>query len=237
MNTPFKILFKFPCRGRKELLFKSLDSLNDNIRDRNNYFISLTLDSDDEILNNTEVIDKVNTYPNISIEWGLSESKVAAINRSFPKYEFDILIIWSMDMFATMYGFDDIMRDYLYSIVNNHGDDFLAHFPEKDSMEHLNVLYIATKKYYDRFGYVYHPSYKSLWCDNETICVSKLLNKYHYIGILGLYEHRNMAYSEYGIPRDDIFNEQQGHWSIDEMNFYKRKAMNFDLNINQNIQQ
>jgi hypothetical protein len=96
-------------------------------------------------------------------------------------------------------------------------------------MEHLNVLYIATKDYYNRFGYIYHPSYLSLWCDNETFQVSKLLNRYHYVGTLGLYEHRNAAYHKYGVQRDDLFNEQQGHWSKDEDNYYKRQAINFDL--------
>lgn len=235
MSKPLKILFKYPCRGRKDLFFASLDSLNDNIRDRNNYHVSLTLDTDDDILNIPEVIGKIDTYENVSISWGLSKSKIDAINRGMPNYEFDIIICWSMDMVAVMYGFDDIMREYLYQIINNNDDDFLAHFPEKDSMEHLNVLYIATKKYYERFNYIYHPSYISLWCDNETYSVAKILNRYHYIGILGLYEHRNMAYHHYGIERDELFNHQQSFWGVDEKNFNERKAINFDLPITEKV--
>lgn len=231
MNEPLKILFKFPCRGRELLLFQSLDSLNDNIRDRNNYHISITIDHDDTILNTKEVIDKIFSYPNTSIGIGSSKSKVEAFNRSFPDYEYDVLVAWSNDMFLTIYGADDIIRGYLHHVINNHGDNFLAHFPEPDSMEHLNVLYIATKKYYDMFGYIYHESYKSLWCDNETICVAKLLDKYHYIGTIGLYQHKNPSYSNYNMERDELFNEQQGHWGEDEANFHKRKANNFDLHL------
>ena len=230
MREPLRILFKFPCRFRKEMFFESLDSLDRNIRDRNNYFISLTLDTDDTILNTPEVIEKINTYPNVGIEWGLSDSKVHAFNRSMPDYDFDVIIAWSQDIFMTMYGADDLIRDYMLQIGNNREDfDFLFHIPEIDSMEHLNVLYIATKDYYNRFGYIYHPSYLSLWCDNETFQVSKLLNRYHYVGTLGLYEHKNAAYHKYGVQRDDLFNEQQGHWSKDEDNYYKREAINFDL--------
>lgn len=213
------------------MFFLSLDSLNDNIQDRDNYHISLTLDLDDEILHTDEVIEKIKTYPNVSVEWGLSNSKVHAINRNIPDYDFDVIVCWSQDMVMTLFGADNSIRHYMYEIINKHGDDFLFHIPERDSMEHLNVLYIATRPYFDRFKYIYHSSYLSLWCDNETYSVAKLLNKYHYVGVLGLYEHRNPAYSQYGVERDELFNHQQGLWHLDEANFNERKARNFDLNL------
>jgi hypothetical protein len=235
MNQPLRILFKYPCRGRVALFFKSLDSLNDNIRDRNNYHISLTIDTDDLELNTPEVIEKINTYPNVSIEWGLSESKIAAINRNVPDYGYDLIICWSMDMFMVMFGADDMIRDYAMMVANTREDfNFLLHIPEKDSMEALNVLYIATKDYYSMFNYIYHPSYISLWADNESYNTAKLLNRYHYVGVLGLYEHRNMAYTQYGIERDILFNHQQSFWSVDEANFYERQKRNFDLHLIEN---
>lgn len=225
-----RLLFKFPCRGRKDLFFKSLDSLNDNIRDRNNYHISLTIDEDDTILNTPEVISKIKAYPNVSIEWGVSKSKIDAVNRSFPKhYEWDVVIVWSNDMICTMYGMDDIMREYMYHAINTNGEKFLCHFPDNDAKEMLNVLYIASRAYYEMFGYVYHPSYLSLWADNESMCVAKMLGLYHYFGINSLYVHENPAYHQYNIPRDELFNEQQGHWAKDEANFHERRRRNFDL--------
>lgn len=230
MNQPLKILFKYPCRGREKMFFESLNSLNTNIRDKNNYHISITIDEDDAILNNPDVIAKIEAYPNVSIRWGFSDSKIHAINRDFPDYEFDVVICWSNDMFSTFYGMDDIMRDYIMAVANTREDfDFLVHFPEPDAKEYLNVLYVATKPYYDRFGYIYHPSYKSLWCDNESMLVAQMLNRYHYIGTPGLYEHRNPAYHRHGIERDELFNLQQDFWQTDELNFIARKAKNFDL--------
>lgn len=229
MNQPLRMLFKYPCRGREKMFFESLQSLDDNIRDRSNYHISLTLDLDDEILNDDSVIERIGGFSNTSIAWGMSESKVHAINRSFPDYDFDVVICWSNDMFATFYGFDDIFRDSILSVFGNTGMEGLAHFPEPDSREFLNVLYIATRKYYERFGYIYHPSYKSLWCDNESLEVAKKLGKYHFFGTLGLYEHRNAAYHQYGLERDALFDYQQSLWPIDELNFNERKKRNFDL--------
>ena len=229
MNRPIRLLFKYPCRGRKELLFKSLDSLNDNIRDRNNYHIGLTLDTDDEILNTPEVIDRINTYQNVSIQWGLSDSKINAVNRHVSDYDWDLIIVWSNDMVATFYGFDDVMRTDSLQQLEIHNYDMLLHFPEPDSVDVLNVLYIATKKYYDRFGYVYHPSYKSLWCDNESMCVAKMLGRYHFFGTQGLYVHANPAYAHSLGNRDMLFDEQQGYWQQDEDNFHRRRKLNFEL--------
>lgn len=231
MNQPLKILFKFPCRGREASLFESLDSLDRNIRDRENYLISLTLDTDDDDLNRPDVINRLMTFSNVSIEWGLSDSKVHAINRSMPDYDFDVIICWSNDQFATFFGFDDHMRTSILNKFGNDGMDALCHFGEPDSREALNVLYVATRKYYDRFGFIYHPSYKSLWCDNETLEIGKMLGRYHYFGIEGLYEHRNPAYNKYNVARDFLFDMQQAWWPVDEANFHKRKAHNFDIHL------
>lgn len=238
MSEPLRFLFKYPCRGRVDCFFESLDSLNENIRDRNNYHISLTIDTDDDVLNQPEVIERINSYPNVSIGWGLSKSKIDAINRSMPDYDFDVLICWSNDMFATFYGFDDQMRGYMYDIINkNDDDDFLIHFPEPDTNENLNTLYIATKKYYSRFNYIYHPSYLSLWCDNESMAVAQMLNRYYYVGISGLYVHKNPAYHVHGVERDSLFDTQQGHWNIDSANFQERKKINFGLKDSEIINQ
>ena len=48
MDKPLKILVKLPSRGRPEKLIKALDSIVDNIQDKENTFISLTLDTDDD---------------------------------------------------------------------------------------------------------------------------------------------------------------------------------------------
>lgn len=227
MNVPFKILFKYPCRGREKLFFESLDTIHSNVADVKNYHVSLTLDLDDPILNTPGIIEKINKYSNTSIAWGYSKSKIDAINRDMPEYDYDILIAWSNDMFWTLFGFDDQLRQYMnYAFPEMDG---LFHIPEPDTRDILNTLFICTKKYYDRFGYIYHPSYLSLFCDNESMEVAKLLGKYHYCGIPGFYIHKNPAYHHHKMERDELFNMQQSLWSKDEANFNERKANNFYL--------
>jgi hypothetical protein len=43
-----------------------------------------------------------------------------------------------------------------------------------------------------------------------------------------------MAYNQYGIQRDELFNIQQGFWQVDEANFNARKEKNFDLDLIEN---
>lgn len=220
-----KILFKYPSRGRESRFFDSLDTIYNNIVDQDNFHVAVTLDTDDEVMCRDEIKGRLANYKNLSVAWGLSESKVDAINRSFPSYDFDIIICWSDDMIWTFYGFDDVIRQHIMEHVPD--GDGLIHFPEPDAKDALNTLYIATRKYYDRFGWIYHPSYKSLWCDNETMLTAKALGRYHFFNFNWLFIHKNPAYGH--LPRDPMFDMQQALWGEDEANFHARKARNFDL--------
>ena len=131
MDKPLKILVKLPSRGRPEKFFKALDSIVDNIQDKENTFISCTLDTDDETYNNEAFISRVRTrQAKISIEWGLSKSKIHAVNRSIPDIEWDVICIGSDDIFFNFYGFDSVIRAEMNGHFPN-GDGYL-HFHEKD---------------------------------------------------------------------------------------------------------
>lgn len=219
------ILFKLPSRGRPERFFQALDSIVDNLASPFAYHISCTLDEDDPLMNNDSVKERVKTYKNTSIEWGLSRSKIDAVNRSMPDIEWDILIVGSDDIFFNLYGFDEIVRNE-FALHFPDGDGYL-HFNEKDSGSALCVMTVCDKKYYDRFGYIYHPDYKSLFCDNEQMEVAKALGKYIYINCM-IMEHKNPAYGY--MPEDVMFREQQDiGWTIDQETYNKRKLKNFGL--------
>jgi len=227
MTNPAHILIVYPSRGRKERFFQALDACVNNIQDKNNYTILVKLDTDDEVMTQPEVVAKVLSYNNIDISWGLSESKVHAINRNIPESGWDILVNLSDDQFFNIYGWDSMVR---VEMQNNFPDgDGYLHFREKDSQHHLCVQTICDKKYYDRFGYIYHPEFKSLFCDNEQFLVAKILERYVYIPY-DLIVHKNPAYSEYGMDKDIMFLQQQEiGYTIDQQTFIRRQALNFDL--------
>ena len=55
--------------------------------------------------------------------------------------------------------------------------DGVLWFNDGNQGNRLNTLCILGKKYYERFNYIYHPDYTSLWADNEFMDVANLLNK------------------------------------------------------------
>lgn len=221
---PFK-LFKYPSRGRPSRFFNGLDSIVNNISYVDYYHIACTLDEDDETMNNKDVIDRINSYPHTSIQWGKSESKINAVNRSMPDMDWDILINMSDDMIFNIFGFDVMIGvDMLAWFPKLDG---LLHYPDQDAKEYLATMYIAGRKWWEFRGKnIYHPSYKSLWCDNEEMIAAQMMGKYKYLGYQ-INVHNNPAYGH--LEKDDLFNRQQADWNEDEVNYHKRKLLNFDL--------
>lgn len=218
------ILFKYASRGRAQRFFDGMDSIVNNLGIKDKYHISCTLDSDDTVMNNEEVIRKIFSYPNVSISWGISMSKINAFNRDMPDYDWDICIAMSDDLRFIVYGFDELIREGFR--INAPDTDALLHYPDQDAKHVIPILYVAGKKYYDRDGYIYHPDYKSLWADNDSQSVAILRGKYHFLGIQ-IVNHLNPAYGH--LPRDAMFDRQQEDWGHDEAIFIERQRNKFFL--------
>jgi hypothetical protein len=228
-----KILVKFPTRSRPARFFRSLASVFDNAYDPDNIFVLVTADTDDQSMNNNAVKRELMQYynRNICLIYGQSKSKVDAINRDMDKVakdfpaaaDWNILVVLSDDMRMITMGWDEIIRVEMQRNFPQ-GDGYL-HFEEKDTKAALNVMEIMDRRFYDRFGFIYHPSYKSLFCDNEKMELAKMFGRYVYINFQ-IFVHENPAYGY--LPRDEMFNEQQNLWGEDEENYRLRKAMKFE---------
>lgn len=219
-----KILFKYPSRGRQARFIEGMNSIINNMQNEKDYHILVTADEDDGEMN----CDYIKNYgfPNTTIIYGTSESKIHAINRDLNEfdYDWDILICMSDDMRIIFYGFDSAIKPYFSNI----GLDILLHVPDQDAGSGLATMYIAGRPFYERFGFIYNPAYKSLFCDNEVHEIAVMLNKYVYVNFNGLIEHLNPAYGHF--PKDELFIYQQEiGWSEDQRTYYDRKSKNFDL--------
>lgn len=211
MSEPFKILYKYPSRNRPKRFFDGLDSIVDLTMDKDYFHVACTLDLDDYSMNNEDVINKINSYPNTSIQWGYSKSKIDAINRNMPDYPFDILVNFSDDMRFNLSGFDQHIRVDMNANFPNF--DGLLHYPDQDAKEWLATMFIAGRKFYDKFGFIYDPEFKSLWCDNLVQSVAQHMGKYKYCGYQ-INIHLNPAYGH--LEKDTMFLEQQAHWGEDQ---------------------
>lgn len=231
MNTPAKILFKLATRGRPSAFFETMDSIYGNLYDTDNMYVLITAGEDDETMNNPEVIEAVSKYKNAFLLFGENTSKSQATNRDLDIKgrewcDWDIIINTADDQRFIFKGFDEIVRhemDRAYPDM----DGFL-HFFEPDTGTALAVMYCAGRKYFERFGFIAHPAYKSLFWDNYYMDTAKILGRYTYVAT-HIFNHLCPAYGHYNKPRDAMFDRDQALWGHDEAVFHRHMARNYDL--------
>jgi hypothetical protein len=103
-------------------------------------------------------------------------------------------------------------------------NSFLCYIPDET---YGSTFVIVNKKYYDRFGYIYQPEYKSVWCDNEFMEIGNLLGKQVYIdNVIIKHEHPDWGYGK----RDFIHTTNLNNLSHDESLYRRRKENNFYIN-------
>ena len=227
----YKILFKYASRSRNEKFFDGLDNILNNLNDLNNFCILCSLDADDETMNNQQSIKRITEYvkkypANIVVKFGKSKNKIDAINRDVndfkERFDFDILVNFSDDMQFIVQSFDKTIREKFYIAYPNL--DGNIYFNDGFVGDAISTMSIIGRKYYDKFNYIYHPSYHSLWCDNEYTMVAKTEKKIVYFDEK-IYIHNHPAniggFIDTQLMKTESFNE------IDRENFNKRLTNKF----------
>lgn len=220
-----KILFKYPTRQRPDVCIDLIKRYQSLMVNKEGYQFLVSLDSDDKSVDKS-FIDSLSNMNNVVFSIKDGNGKVDAINRDVneTEYEYDILVLVSDDMKPVRNGFDMIIRKDMNRFFPD-GDGVLW-YNDGHQGSNLNTLCILGKKYYDRFGYIYHPSYISLYCDNEFMEVSKILGKYKYIDLV-IIEHQHWAWG-FG-EMDELYKKNEKPIKKDQENFIKRKSVNYEL--------
>jgi len=233
-----RILVKFASRSRPGRFFEGLDSIYSLVARPELLTVFCCLDRNDATIFDEGGDEFAHdfrartaefcfrhtpTAMNIIYDPGNSVSKIDAINRKVPDtIPWDILVNFSDDMRFTVYGWDELIREGFRC----NGPDKFLHYPDSTAKNMLATMSIMDRAYFERDGYIYHPSYKSLWCDNEAMEVAKLRGCYVYMGIQ-IFDHLHPAY---GLAQwDEQYRRQQTFWEEDELNFKIRQAHNFYL--------
>jgi len=226
-----RILVKFPTRGRKDKFFKVLDLYYSLASDIDMMLFEITLDKDDDQMNNLRAIEKLQTYKNLNFTFGVSKNKIHAINRDLDKYkEWDIVLLASDDMVPKVKGYDQIIRD-----------NMKKHYPDTDGVlwfndglqgSNLNTLVICGKKYFERDRYLYNPIYETLMCDVEFMEVARMRGKQKYFNQV-IIKHEHIGYA----GNMDETARKNNNWGKDTETLNKRKLENFGMNTPKPIQE
>jgi len=78
--------------------------------------------------------------------------------------------------------------------------------------------------YFNRFGYVYHPSYKHAWCDTEMTLVAELVNR----NTVSPMKFKHNHYSDGGV-KDKIYERSDAWFEEGRNNFLQRGKTLFGL--------
>jgi hypothetical protein len=221
-----RILFKFPIRERKVKFFQTLDLYYNLIGNKNDFSFLITIDADDKMLNNPSVLQELKEYPKLIFAVTDCHSKIEAVNYGINEHDWDILVVVSDDMIPKVKGFDNIIRDKMAELYPDL--DGALWFNDGNQEDRCNTLQIMGRKYYDRFGYVYHPSYLSLRCDVEYQDIAKRLNRITYFPeVIIRHEHADFGI----IPYDKLYRHNNSLFRQDADNFIKREALGFPVGI------
>lgn len=214
-----RILFKYTSRSRPKEFNRGLESIYNNIEDKDNFSVLVSLDSDDPTLKDYKF-----PYPNV----GTSTNKINAINRDLNEWvgDLDLLVNMSDDMIFTVKGFDNIIRELFVKHFPN-GDGFL-HLNDGHQGENVSTMSIMDRKYYERDRFIYHPEYKSLWCDVEATEVAWMRGCYAYEPIV-LFDHLHPAW---GLAPNDpqyLASEAPEMWHHDKAVIERHRAVNYGI--------
>jgi hypothetical protein len=233
MNTQErkKILVKYPTRQRQLKFFNNLINYIDMASGKHDLLIVVTMDADDVDMNNDSCRDAfsrlVEDGVEITYHYGPSTGKIAAINRDIPTSNWDIIVSTADDMEPVEDGWDDIIvQDMVREFPNfdgalNYNNDPRLDGKGSNGFHTLITLPVIGRKLYDRFGYIYHPDYKSEWCDNEQT------EMFESLGVLRHINRRPIVH-KWAENQDALMrrNMQIG-WSVDRQTYDDRKKNGF----------
>ena len=230
-----RILLKCPTRSRPAQFLKTLKEYVSLANRPDLLGVCVSCDSDDTTMTPAEIQYGIKniTYPTAwcEIYYGKSKNKIEAVNANMEiiPWMWDIVILVSDDMVPQIKGYDDVIRS-----------NMLANFPDTDGIiwtndgtqsNKLNTLSILGRKMYESFVYIYHPSYKSLFCDTEftDLCNGPLKQKCTYVDyLLVRHEHPGTGFSE---KLDELYTKNQTYWTEDMYNYISRKKYDYDWSI------
>jgi len=230
-----RILLKCPTRSRPVQFLKTLKQYISLANRPDLLGVCVSCDLDDTTMTPAEIQYGIKNLTHqtawCEIFYGTSKNKIEAVNADITSvsWEWDIVILVSDDMIPQIKGYDDVIRTHM-----------IANFPDTDGIlwvndgtqgNKLNTLSILGRKMYESFGYIYHPSYKSLFCDTEftDLCTGPLKQKCAYIDyVLIRHEHPGTGFTE---KLDALYSRNQTYWIEDMYTYISRKTYEYDWSI------
>lgn len=223
-----KLVVKFPTRNRPEKFKAIFSRYLTFLSGRHDVQFVITMDEDDKTMNNPSIKEWLTTRSkNANIKWfyGNSKTKIEACNANLEDIDGDVLVLASDDMVPVQMGYDDI----IFKCFSEAFPDFDGAIkfwdglrPKEDPLMTLTVMGFPL---YKKFGYIYNPEYKSVYCDNEQTQVCLELKKLVRCDMcIAQHQWTGEAWDELHAR-----NENKEMYGVDGETFKRRAANKFDM--------
>lgn len=222
-----KLLIKFPTRNRPEKFKTVLKKYIDFLSGNHDVRFVITMDNDDETMNNKDMKTFLKRLRKKGVDlvyhYGESKTKVEACNANLENESADVLMLVSDDMIPQAKNYDEIIFELFSKAFPNFDGGIKFHDGLRNDI--LMTLPIIGWKLYEKFGYIYHPEYTSLYCDTEQTISLQMMGK---LGISDICLAKHEWTSE---PFDELHarNENTEMYQRDGAVFERRKMKDFDV--------
>jgi hypothetical protein len=223
-----KILVNYPTRGRLNKFINNIGMWIANASANHEITYLVKIDAEDKIMNNDHAKNLITEYltkdhPNQKVVLRVldTNTKIQAINACIGEYDFDVVVCAADDITPKVNDWDlEIAKDTNLDIevcLNYNIDDRVKNFRD------LVIMPVFTKKLYNRFKYIYHPTYRSEFCDNEQTEVLASL------GLLNHIDKRPFYHDWYGNQDALMQRNMQIGQMHDKKNYEARKLAGFTI--------
>ena len=151
-----------------------------------------------------------------------NRSIVDAVNRAAEVAKGDIMIVISDD-FGCPENWNKLIEDHFKGVDR----PMLLHVNDT-IQQRVCTLPIINRQYYEKFGYIYHPHYVSMFADDDLTECAKQIGAYKADFNL-TFEHRHFVNGKNKRDRTyDRENSKQA-WDVGKRVFQARKQRKFDI--------
>jgi hypothetical protein len=221
-----RLLIKIPTRERPQKFLHILEKYYSLASPKYPVHVLVSTDVNDLSMQTPEVRRELQKYPTVVVRQGEHRTKVEAVNSFVDEYDFDILLQGADDTVPIVEGYNEILADCMRQ--NYPDTDGVLWFNDGTQGRNLNTLAIMGRKYYQRFGYVTHPSYVSLWGDNEFTEIANFLGRQIYFDQV-IFRHEHWIFGH--TAKDALYERNDAYFQQDRENYLRRRSRNFDLNV------
>ena len=230
-----RILLKCPTRSRLQRVLQTFQAYIRLANQPQLLGIAVSCDVDDASMTRNLVQDEIRQLMR-RVGWGQiyyseNRSKIQACNADMSRvdYPWDVVVLVSDDMVPQVKGYDDVIRNHMLSrFPDTNG---LLWFNDGCQGEKLNTLCVYGRQFYERLGYIYHPDYKSFYCDTELtdLCRTEYKDICLYVPYCIIrHEHPGTGFAD---RMDSLYATNQRFWSEDMYTYISRKRYEYDWSV------